>query len=310
MPISFELRRMAATLVFDLRDEFAQLRGTRGPFPRPFEPIKFFATAEGVGPNRREFKPPLELIVQRNGNGYHIFHNTIKQPDGTVLKSALAAGTYDLRVDGRFYQRAKQANIAVPNSSAPLSIDLFPAYSYPFPLDLKPTGGRGFALLRGSLHSPDGKPLTGAAVSVAGANSSYTTDESGQWVLVFPDAFFPANQTTASVTVQVTSVTGPVVNVTSVNVEKGDERALGGTALRGWVVARGLGIKGATVQVQGHPSQTQTLADGSWFYYFGLDHSTADIVNITAVLPDGRTLTQNQTIKPRATVIVPLFEFP
>ncbi len=88
---------MAATLVFDLRDEFAQLRGTRGPFPRPFEPIKFFATAEGVGPNRREFKPPLELIVQRNGNGYHIFHNTIKQPDGTVLKSALAAGTYDLR---------------------------------------------------------------------------------------------------------------------------------------------------------------------------------------------------------------------
>jgi hypothetical protein len=80
--------------------------------------------------------------------------------------------------------------------------------------------------------------------------------------------------------------------------------------LRGWVVARGHGIKGATVQVQAHPSQTRTLADGSWFYYFGLDQSTPDNVNVTAVLPDGRTLTQNQTIKPRATVIVPRFEFP
>src|SRR5205807_4161625 len=105
---------------------------------------------------------------------------------------------------------------------------------------------RGFALLRGSLHTPDGKPITGATVSVAGANSPYITDDSGQWVLVFPDSVFPANQTT--VTVRVTPSTGPVVNVLNVEVAKGDDRALAETALRGWVVARRLGIKGATVQ--------------------------------------------------------------
>lgn len=311
MPISFELRRLSATLVFDVLDEFARLRGSRGPLPRPFEPIKFFATAEGAAPNRKELKPPLEFVVQRNGTGYHSFHNIIKKPDGTLLQNALAAGIYDLRVEGRFYQTAQPAEITLPSRpGAAVPIKLQPAYSYPFPLDLKPTGGRGFALLRGSLHTADGKPMAGATVRVAGANSPYTTDDSGQWVLVFPDSFFPGNQTTATVTVQVTPATGPAVSVPNVKVAKGDERAHGETAFRGWVLKRGLGVAGATVEVNGHPSRTQTLPDGSWFYYFALGHNTVDLLDITARLPDGSTLMQNQKTMPRATVIVPPFQFP
>jgi hypothetical protein len=310
MPISFELRRLSATLVFDVLDEFAQLRGSRGPLPRPFEPIKFFAVAEGAGPNRKELKPPLEFVVKRNTTGYHSFHNIIKKPDGTLLQNALAAGTYDLRVEGRFYQTQKAAITLPRPADLALPINLQPAYSYPFPLDLKPTGGRGFALLRGSLHTADGKPIAGATVSVAGANSPYVTDESGQWVLVFPDSFFPGTQTTATVTVQVKPLTGPIVNVPNVDLSKGDERALAETAFRGWVIQRGLGVAGATVEVQGQPIPTRTLADGSWFYYFALGHNTVDLLDITARLPDGSTLMQNQRTMPGATVIVPPFQFP
>ncbi len=311
MPTFYEVRRLSATLVFDLTDSFAKSRGTRGQFPRPFEPLKFLATAKIVGPNREEFQPPLELIVQRNGNGYHVFHNLIKRPDGTVIKKALADGRYDFRVESNFYQPADLTNVNVPRPRAPEIFNLLPAYNYPFPLELKPTGGRGFALLRGSLHTREANAIGNAKVSVLGAVNDYTTDQTGQWVLVFPDSFFPINQPTTTVTVVVTPSTGPVVNVTNVTIERGKERALGETALRGWVITRGgIGFQGATVEVQGQPGQTQTGVDGSWFYYFGLDHTANTPVNVTARLPDGSTLTQNnQQVQPRATAIVPPFQF-
>ncbi len=311
MSTFYEFRRLSATLVFDLTDAFATDRGTRGPFPRPFEPIRFFATARIVGLNREEFKEPLELITKRNGSGYHIFHNMIKNADGTVIKRALADGQYELRVESSFYQPVNLPVVDVPRPTSAESLNLLPSYNYPFPLDLKPTGGRGFALLRGSLHTRNAEPVANANVAAVGANHDCTTDETGQWVLVFPDSFFPVNQTTANVTVVVTLATGPVLNVTNVDVEKGAERGLGETALRGWVLRGGIGVAGAIVEVQGHPDLTRTAADGSWFYYFGLDHSSNNPVDVTAVLPDGSTLTQNnQQVRPRATAIVPPFQFP
>ena len=310
MVSTFEFRSLTATLVFDLVDAFAERRGTRGPFPRPFEPIRFFVIARIVGPNREEFRPPLELIVKRNGNGYHTFHNAIKRSDGGVLKKALAPGRYDLRVDSDFYQMVELHNVDLPSPAIPLSRNLLPAYNYPFPTDLKPTGGRGFALLRGSLHTAEGAPISGATVSVIGANSDYKTGNTGQWVLVFPDTFFPGAQTTKTVDVVVTPPTGPTINVLNVTVNKGSERSLAETALRGWVLAHGVGVGGAIVQVQGQPGPTRTAVDGSWFYYFGLDQAAIS-VNATARLPDGSTLTQtNQQVQPRATVIVPPFQFP
>jgi hypothetical protein len=317
--MQFEMRRLTATLIFDLKDQFATIRGTRGAFPRPFEPIRFFATAQGSGMNRREFETPLELVVSRNGGGYHVFRNLFKRPDGT--KGTLLSDTYDLRVEGSFYQRAERANVTLPSGDQAVAFDLLPAYSYPFPRDRKPTGGRGYALLRGSLHGKEGKPIAKAEVSVVGANSVYVTDESGQWVLVFRDSFFAANQTTKTVTVLITPSGGPAMNVLNASVDKGSERTLAETALRGWVLRGGIGVSGATVTVQGRPGSARTGADGSWFYYFGFDDPLSDPtvnppnapfpVNVTAQLPDGSTQTQNnQLVRSRATVIVSPFRFP
>ena len=307
---TFEFRTLTATLVFDLTDAFATARGTRGPFPRPLEPIRIFATAR-VTPNPEVFNPPLQLIIQRNGLGYHIFHNSIKRADGTVIRKVLPNGEYDFRVEGDFYQPAVLPGVVLPSPRSPARFSLQPAYNYPFPLELKPTGGRGFALLRGSLHTREGAPLAGATISVVGAMNDYVTTEAGQWVLVFPDTFFPGATTTRNVTVVVTPSSGPALNVANVAVDKGTERSLSETALRGWVLARGLGAAGAVVEVQGQPGQARTAADGSWTYYFNIDHSLALSVDVTALLPDGRTLTQiNQQVQPRATVIVPPFEFP
>lgn len=322
MKMEFEMRRLTATLIFDLLDQFASLRGTRGPFPRPFEPIRFFATAQGAGMNRRTLDPPLELIVNRNGGGYHVFNNLAKRADGTVLKGALGADVYDFRVEGSFYQTKEILNVPLPVSSEALTHQLLPSYFYPFPMDLKPTGGRGFALLRGSLHATDGRGISQATVSVAGANSTYVSDASGQWVLVFPDSFFAPNQSTKVVTVQVTPTAGPAVMVPNVNVDKGVERALGETSLRGWVLGPGgRGIEQALVQVQGRPNGTLTAADGSWFYYFALDDPLSNpvtnppnaplTVNVTAQLPSGSNQTQNnQMVRSRVTVVVPAFRFP
>lgn len=311
MATTFEFRTLTATLVFDLTDSFAAIRGTRGPFPRPVERIRFFAIARIVGLNREEFNPPLELFVLRNGNGYHVFHNSMKRPDGTLVRKALADGTYDFRIESDFYQSAVITNVDIPAPRTPVTFNLLPAYNYPFPLELTPTGGRGFALLRGSLHTREGAPVAGAIVSAAGANSDYRSGDDGQWVLVFPDAMFPGATTTTNVIVVVTPAVGPAINVPNVGIDKGSERSLSETALRGWVLARGNGAAGAVIEVQGQPGQTQTGADGSWFYYFNLDHSLALSVDVTARLPDGRTLTQiNQQVQPRATAIVPPFEFP
>ena len=138
-------------------------------------------------------------------------------------------------------------------------------------------------------------------------------DTTGQCVLVFPDSFFAPNQLTKTVIVHVTPPGGPAFNVPDVDVDKGKERALAETALRGWVVRGGAGVAGATVEVQGRPEKTTTGVDGSWFYYFGLNqpHPSSSLVDVTATLPDGSTLTQsNQEVRSRATIVLPPFQFP
>ncbi len=301
----YELRRQTATLIFDLEDRFARSRGTRGFHPRPLEPVRLFVVARIVLGLRQDFARPLELIVQRNGSGYHIFFNAIRQPDGSVRQAALDAGSYVVRVESRYYQTQEQT-VALPTPERATFFDLQPGFNYPFPNGGTLSGGRGLTLLRGGLHATGGRGLAGARVEAAGVTDSYLTDETGQWALVFPDT-----QPSASLSVRVTFPDGSVENIANVHVVQGSESGLAQASLRGFVLTDAGGvIPGATVEVQGMTGATKTESDGSWFYYFDVNQA-AFAADVTARLPDGRTRTQvNQLVQPRATVFVPTFRFP
>jgi hypothetical protein len=304
--IAYELRRQTAILIFDLEDRYARERGVRGRHPRPIGPIKLCVVGRMVGGVRQVIDPSLELVVRRNASGYHLFFGVVRLPDGTSHEAALAAGTYVVRVESRFYQWAEREDIVLPESETPYFFDLEPGYAYPFPSESSLPGGRGPTLLRGSLHRPDGQAIAWVTIQVVGQSNTYRTDDTGQWALVFPDT-----QPTGNVTVRFELPDGTVENVANVPIVQGRETGLAQTALRGWVLTdAGVGIPRATVRVSGYPAQTTTGSDGSWFYYFGLNQP-ADTVSVTAVLPDGRSRTQsNVLVQPRATVVVPTIRFP
>jgi hypothetical protein len=305
--IAHELRRQTATLIFDPEDRYARERGVRGSHPRPIGPIKFCLVGRMVGGSRQDFDRPLKLVVGRNASGYYLFFGAIRLADGTSRRDVLADGMYVVRVESRFYQWAEREDIALPmpDPEAPYFFDLEPGYAYPFPMESTRPGGRGPTLLRGSLHRPDGHGIARATIQVVGQSNTYRTDDTGQWVLVFPDT-----QPSGDVTVHFDFPDGKVENVANVPVVQGRESSLPQTALRGWVLTEaGVGIRDAIVRVSGYPGRTTTRRDGSWFYYFGLNQMV-DTVSVTAVLPDGRSLTQsNVQVQPRATVVVPTFRF-
>lgn len=300
-----DIRRLSATLVFDLEDRFARGRGVRGFHPRPLEPVKFLATARIEGGVRKEIVPPLELVVTRNGGGYHLFFGTARRHDGERRERALTDGLYAVRVEGRFYQSAERVDVVVPTPDRAFSFDLRPNYAYPFPSESTLGGGLGLTLLRGTLHTTDGRGVAGATLQVVGTTEPCVTDATGQWVLVFPDT-----QASGNVTVRVVLPGGAAQNVAGVPVVRGREAGLGETALRGWLLSAAGGvIPGATVQVQGFADLVTAGLDGGWFYYFDLNQAAAT-VSVTATLPDGRSQTQiNQQVRPRATVVVPTFRF-
>ncbi len=67
---------------------------------------------------------------------------------------------------------------------------------------------------------------------------------------------------------------------------------------------------GATVAVGARQETTTSGDDGRWSYYFALNQP-AEIVDVTATLPNGASQTQSGIeIRRRATVLVPTFAFP
>ena len=86
------------------------------------------------------------------------------------------------------YQRAENPAVVIPEPAVPYRFDLEPGYAYPFPSGCRAPRSLGPTLLRGALQHPDGAGIAGALVEVAGVTDRYRTDESGQWVLVFPDS--------------------------------------------------------------------------------------------------------------------------
>jgi hypothetical protein len=239
----------------------------------------------------------------------------------------------------RLYQ-PKEVTVELPmpdprfsGSTTPYPVKLLPAPVYPFPhatslrLEFIPPGdctsanmpvGYGPTLLRGNLHQRDGNPVTGATVRVPAipAVTASATGPDGGWVL-----FFPVDQTTSPVTVRfgLPQPDGTVVSVDVPNVcvVHGYECSLSQAAVRGWATDRGRPITRFTLQIAStgaggpYSDLTVTSTDGGWFYYFDLNQPAVDdVVDVTALLPDGRSLVeQNVPVRQRATVVVPAFHF-
>jgi hypothetical protein len=316
MEMRFEMSRAEQpALVFDPEDRFARERGTRGAHPRPVGPIKYFVIAR----HGRQIDPPLELVVVCNASGYVLCFGRVKTKDGSVRNGELIPDRYRVLVESDFYQRFEQ-DTDLPRAGDPLSFDLEPGYAYPFPdplpllLDDQTAAacngqtlphGRGPTLLRGTLYSHDGKGIMGATVEVVGESNRYRTDKTGQWVLQFPD-----DRRSGPATVHFVLPGSGGVDVSNVCVVRGREVSLGATGLRGWILAaNGVGVAGATIEVDGMEGATLTASDGGWSYYFDLNQQGGS-VDVIATLPDGRSLIQaGLPLRPRRTVLVPSFRF-
>lgn len=315
MNTGLELRRLAATLIFDLEDAFARRRGVHGPHPRPSGGIRFSMVGTMVGGTRQPIDPPLQLRVLANPSGYHLFFGSVSLQNQSRRMDNVAPGQYVVRIDSDFYQRAEREDIMIPSAFgssvgkaaqiAPYFFDLQPGYAYPFPSVSTLPNGSGVTLLRGVLRNADGTGMAGAKVQAVGQSNTYSTDESGQWVLVFPDT-----HPSGAVTVHFELPDGSVRDVTKVMVQQGSTTGLTQTALQGWVLTKsGVGIAGAAIQVAGQMGQAKTASDGSWSFYFDVNQAAAK-VTVTATTPDGRSLKQkNVAMQPRGTVGVPSFQF-
>ena len=326
---NFEIHRWPTAAIFSVEDRYARDRGLRGGNPQPFGPLKFFLLAEVLdNAQTKVFKQPLELIVKRNPSGYYLFFNEVKLHDGNRFQRYLSPGTYKLRVESRFYQALEEKFVVEdPPQVTPLTLQ--PNYAYPFPdngvdpevLDdctaVDNPGRPRPTLLRGGLFHTDGRGFAGATVKDPAQQPNppdpprhYVIDASGQWILDFP-----SDQETGPVTIRFQPPGTPPPNpidVQNVCVVKGSTTYLAQTALRGWVVSEsGVGIAGATITNDAAGGESTSADDGSWFYYFDLNHPQPanDKVNVTVELPDGRSQTKESDMRQRATVVVPTFRF-
>ncbi len=296
------LRR--AQLMFDLEDVYARDRGVRGSRPRPLAGVEFWIVGELVDSSIQAIDPPWRMIVHCNPSGYHVFYGEVEFADGT-RRSQIVEGTYAVRVESEFYQLAERQDVVLPEFATPYSFDLEPGFRYPFPRESSLSKGRGTTLLRGGVHQRDGSGLAGVTIEVTQASYSYSTDESGQWVLVFPD-----DVTDSDLTVRFVWPDRPPTEVDGVPLIQGRDNSLMQTALRGWVLTdTGVPIRGATVEVLGHTGMVKSRGDGAWFFYFDATEPEQP-VDIEFVLPDGRNqIASSILVRPRATVVVPTIRF-
>ncbi|MCP4659826.1 MAG: hypothetical protein GY856_30860, partial [bacterium] len=291
--------------------------------PRPLGKVEFRVLGEVDGESRRDFEQPLEMTVVPNPSGFHLFFGEVRRPErgsrgfprrgtnggfpqrGTNGAFLLGEGTYAVRVESEFYQLVERRDVLMPEPAAPYFCDLDPGYAYPFPHCSTLSGGRGPTLLRGCVFDRAGDGVEGVRVEAEPALSDYQTDETGQWVLVFPDSL-PDGE----IAVRYHGPDGAVSEITDVPLLQGRENSLAQTALRGWVLnGTGVALAGATIVVEGQPGDSRTGDDGSWFYYFDPTQSASE-VNVTAVLDDGRQLVRpGVEVRHRATVVVPTFRF-
>jgi hypothetical protein len=333
MAIHYETTTLRAEAIFALSDTFAHDRSALAPFVPPLGEVGF----QVLGPTGgQRFAEPLELIVTRNESGFYLYFGLVRLPDSEFRRRSAAdtgrrrnrllAGSYTVRIESGFYQPV-EVDLALParDQATPFDISLQPAPAYPFrnissidgwiggaacqPDIQRP--GAGPTLLRGSLHKVDGTPIEGASVSASNLITQLAgpvvSSQTGDWVLALP-----IRQATEPVTVTVARDGFPDIHVSGLCVVRGKEAIVRETSLRGWVLQRGAGVRGATVAIDGRPATVSTGADGGWFYYVGLDDPLASSgvpISVRATLPTGESQINIATLAPHATALVPSFRF-
>lgn len=312
-----DVRQLRADRVFDVVDVFARDRRVSGPRPGPLAPVRFFVVARVVGGARQPFDPPKELSVSRSPSGYFLFYGKQRLASGERVAARLDPGTYVIRVEGGPYQRV-EVDVPFPAPPPPpppgppppgfVEFALPPGPTYPFPRTSTVPAKAGPTLLRGSLRRMDGVSVEGTVVGVPGL-SVYDDrmDETGEWVLFFPD-----DQGDQQVTVRFVHPDGSVEQVAGVDIRQGKENTLRQTVLRGWVLTQGgAPIPGARVRVGGRPGEAVTDVAGAWFFYFGFALIPPGAVTVTAVHPDGRSVSRSGVqLQPQRTVSIDPFRFP
>jgi len=295
MAVAEQVRMRGAVMVFDPVDGFAARRSTAGRHPRPIGAIAYRLVARLQTGVRSDLDPPLDLAVTGTPGGYDVWFGLVSAPTGVTHRANLPDGDYVVEASSPLYERL-ETTITVPLDPAALGrFELEPGYAYPFPRTSTLSMGRGPTLLHGTVHRNDNDTsrLAGITVEVPGQSSSYRTDGTGRWVLVFPDS-----QPAGSVAVRFTfPAGGAVLDVPGVPLTPGASNAVQQTALYGQVLAAGRPARGCAVEVLGRADRVLTDAAGAWLYYLGLGEPDGQ-VSVRATLRDGRATTRdNVTVR-------------
>jgi hypothetical protein len=307
MALTFERFTAGSVGVITLVDRFAQLRGTRGPFPPPIGEVRFLLLAQIINGVASAFDPPLRLRPTTSPGGLYLFPREAAMDAGPTI--SLPAGRYRLRIEGDFYQTIEQEIDFPPDTAQPPTFRLLPGPAYPFP-DLTLKQNR-LTLLRGSLFAMgEGNPVAAATVTItdpalATPFKSCVTGANGDWVV----AFFADRATPpVALTLHFTLPDGSSFDVANVEVQPGAENSLPQTALRGRVLdTSGAPISRSIITVSDQPGQSLTRTDGQWFFYLSMLLGDTE-AHVTARAPNGRTAEQDVHIRSRATVVVPAFQ--
>jgi len=343
---SVHTRLIAVSVV----DALLQAWRTAGEFPPPQGDVTC-RVIEQTAPVGRTFTPPLLLVTVRNSSGFLMLDGSWAHEDRPERLLPLAPGSYTIRISGDYYQNADfvldwppplgQTRVPIdPNPpNRPLNILLLPGSTYPLPdvtlsrLQLGPT------ILRGSLFSAAGDPLTGVKVELLNVALvdppdlpplgnwpflAATTDERGGWTLVLPGRRYYDNSAevpppnappiTRQLTIRINYPPPAAPLVLTPDVQLGTERSIPNTALRGQVVGPGgAPISGAVITTSASGAASVTRANGTWFLYFPLDFllGQPDLpTTVTATTPSGASASDSTAlVKHGATTFVPTFHF-
>lgn len=313
--LSMGRRRFSSPPAWTVVDAFARELRSRGAFPPPLGRVRVLLEEQDVGGQFRKVDPPIELDYERSPGGVLVLAMTSVKRRHDEPRRSIPEGRYRFRLESDFYQEEVFVATLGDGARLPQPLDLLPGAAYPFPLGSRGQGVSATSLLRGTVREPSGAAVVNAVVTVIVPGNAWPfrqcrTDRTGQWVIVIPDAAFPAQpDSSIQASVRVALPNAASIDLPNVTVRRGRDSALTQTAMRGFVLnTKGHPLPGATIAVAGETTTVKSGASGEWFLYFAFDRAAGPVA-VTATLPDGRSQTQAQPIVIRAMTVVPTFRF-